>query len=63
MEYVETIPVAQVANEMRTNAMKIKSAILNHTMPIGAVMREEGSTHDRIIIFKTRWEKYKRGEL
>jgi len=63
MDYVETVPVEDVAKAMHTNPMKIKSAILNHTMPIGAVMRDEHSTKDRIIIFKTRWEKYKRGEL
>lgn len=36
MEYIETVPVTEVAKEMRTHPMKIKSAILNHTMPIGA---------------------------
>lgn len=63
MEYVETIPVEEIAKAMRTHPNKIKSGILNHTMPIGAVLRDEHSTKDRVIIFKARWDKYKNGEL
>jgi len=63
MDYIKTVSVEQVAKEMRTHPMKIKSAILNGTMPIGAVMRDDHSTKDRVIIFEARWEKYKNGEL
>ncbi len=60
---VETMTVQEVAALLGTAPMKVKSAILNGTMPIGMVARDEHSTHDRTIIIKTRWEKWIAGEI
>jgi hypothetical protein len=60
---VETLPVAPVAKALGISPMKVKYAILNHTLPIGAVCREPGSTKDRIVIVKERWDKWIAGQL
>ena len=60
---VETVTVQEVADALGVAPMKIKNAILNGTMPIGAVMRDPHSTRDRTIIIKKRYEKWIGGEL
>ena len=52
--------VEEVARALRTSPMKIKSAILNGTMPIGAVMTEGG--RDRVVIIRARWEAWATGK-
>jgi excisionase family DNA binding protein len=39
-DIVETMTVTEVAKRLNTSPMKIKHAILNGTMPIGMVARE-----------------------
>lgn len=46
-----------------TTAGKVKNAILNGTMPIGLVTKEDGSSHDRTIIVKKRFDMWVNGEL
>jgi ribosomal protein L21 len=58
---VELMTVKEVADILKTAPMKIKSGILNGTMPIGTVINE--GKNDRVIIIKTRFEKWIRGEL
>lgn len=53
---VDIISVEDVATALQTAPMKIKSAILNGTMPIGAVLNEGG--RDRVIIIRARWEAW-----
>ena len=60
---VETITVEEVAKALHTAPMKVKSAIKNHTMPIGAVLQTEGSGVERTIVSKTRWVKWLAGEM
>jgi len=58
---VELMTVKEVADILKTAPMKIKSGILNGTMPIGTVINE--GKNDRVIIIKTRFEKWMNGEL
>lgn len=60
---VEVISVREVAFALGVAPAKVKSAIKNGTMPIGAVMHEDGKAKDRTVILKTRWDKWKAGEL
>ncbi len=48
----------EVAKRLGTSPMKLKSGILNGTLPVGAVLRDPGSTQDRIIIVKRRFEAW-----
>jgi hypothetical protein len=63
IERLETVPVIEVAKALGVDAMKVKSAIKNGTMPIGCVCKEEGSSKERTVILRTRWDKWKAGEL
>jgi hypothetical protein len=63
MERVETISVKEVAKALGIAPMKVKCAIKNGTMPIGAVAQEDNSTKERTVIVKVRFEKWIRGEL
>lgn len=60
---LDIVPVNEVAAALGIAPMKVKSGIKNGTMPIGTVVREEGSSVERTVILKTRWEKWKAGEL
>lgn len=53
---VEVVPVEDIAVLLHTHPMKVKSAILNGTMPIGAVMNDGG--RDRVVIIRARWEAW-----
>jgi len=63
IERVEIVPVTEVARSLGIAPMKVKAAIKNGTMPIGAVCTEDRSTKERTVILRTRWEKWKNGEL
>lgn len=63
MERIETISVKEAALALGITPMKVKYAILNGTMPIGLVAREEDSSHDRTVIVKKRFEMWVNGEL
>lgn len=63
LDRVETLPVKEVAGALGIAPMKVKSAILNGTMPIGAVARGENSSKDRIVIIAERYRKWIAGEL
>ena len=56
MKRAEVIEVKEVAEILGTSPMKVKSGILNGTMPIGAVLSEGG--RDRTIIIRARWEAW-----
>lgn len=60
MKKTEVIDVKEVAESLGTSPMKIKSGILNGTMPIGAVLSEGG--RDRTIIIRARWEAWVNGK-
>lgn len=60
---VETVPVTEVAKMLGIAPMKVKSAIKNGTMPIGAVCKDDNSTKERTIIIKTRLQRWLDGEL
>jgi hypothetical protein len=53
---VDIVSAEEDAGVLGTNKTKIKSAILNGTMPIGAVLNEGG--RDRVIIIRARWEAW-----
>ena len=54
------IDVKEIADFLGTSPMKIKSGILNGTMPIGTVLAEGG--RDRTIIIRARWEAWINGK-
>lgn len=56
MKKPEVIDVKEVAEILGTSPMKVKSGILNGTMPIGTVLSEGG--RDRTIIIRARWEAW-----
>ena len=60
---VSTMSAQEVARELGTDPMKIKSAILNGTMPIGLVAKADTSTKDRTIIIRRRYELWLEGKL
>lgn len=62
-EKIDTMSGSEVAQRLGTSFMKVKSGILNHTMPIGTVLHGPGSTKDRVIIVRKRFEKWVNGEL
>lgn len=57
----ELMSAKEVAKILGINTMKVKSAILNGTMPVGAVCNE--GKNDRVVIIKTRFEKWMNGDL
>ncbi len=57
---IELMTAEEVAKALRTSPMKIKSAILNKTMPIGAVLTDGG--RDRVVIIRARWEAWATGK-
>lgn len=63
IQNIETMSTQDVAKILRTSPMKVKAAIKNGTMPIGMVARQDGSSHERTIIIRERWEKWIAGTL
>jgi hypothetical protein len=63
MDKIETLLIADVARALGTSPAKVKAAIKNGTMPIGMVGQEPGSTQERTVIVRTRWEKWINGQL
>lgn len=63
VERLETVPIVEVAKAIGVAPMKVKLAIMNGTMPIGCVTTGDRSEKDRTVILRTRWEKWKAGEL
>jgi len=59
---IEKMTIHEVAAILGTSPMKIKSGILNGTMPIGTVLRDPDSTKDRIIILRPRFEAWIAGK-
>ena len=63
-ESIEFIPVEKVAKELKTTHRKVVLMIKNGTLPIGAVAEPDGDRDHYVCkILKSRWEKYKTGEL
>lgn len=58
---VDTMSLLEVAHALGTSPMKVKAAIKNGTMPIGMVAKEPGSSQERTVIVRTRWEKWING--
>lgn len=54
---IEFIPVQDVAKVLHTTHGKVLSGILNGTLPIGTVVRENGGRR-RGIIPKSRWDAW-----
>ena len=66
VEEVELVPRNEVARAMKMTPLGVSLAILNGTLPIGAVIAPEqtsDSTEYTTKIFKKRWELYKEGKL
>ncbi len=55
---IETLSIREVGSMLKIAPMKVKAGILNGTMPIGTVVNEAGSTKDRVIIIKKRFEAW-----
>jgi hypothetical protein len=64
LQQIETISPAEVCKALNLSHLRLINAILNGTLPIGAVAepKEEGE-HYVVRIYKERYEKYTRGEL
>ncbi len=61
---LETIPAAKVAKVLKLSHRKLIHAILNGTVPIGAVAEPQNDDEHYVIkIYKKRFEKYINGEL
>ena len=58
-----TMDAAEVATILHTTPAKVRSAILNGTMPVGMVGQEDSEKHLRTIIVRKRFEKWMDGEL
>lgn len=58
-----TMSADEVAAILGTTPDKVRSAILNGTMPVGMVGQGDHSTHNRTIIVRKRFEKWLEGEL
>lgn len=59
---VETIPLADVAKILGTSAPRVKAAILNGTLPIGAVFEKSRPGEvDRVTVVKNRFEAWLMG--
>lgn len=54
-----TITLKEVSLQLGINHMVVKEMIRSGRLPIGTVIRPEGSNHDRIIIPRKRWEAWK----
>ena len=53
------VSAREVAAFLHTDVKKVKSGIKNGTMPIGTVLQQDGSTRERIVILRDRWEAWK----
>lgn len=61
---VETIPAAEVCRILKLTHRKLIHAILNGTIPIGAVAEPQSEEEHYVVkIYKKRFEKYINGEL
>lgn len=61
---VETIPAADVCKALKLSHRRLIHAILNGTLPIGAVAEPQSKEEHYVVkIYKTRFEKYIKGEL
>ena len=62
MERSELLMTAkEVAEILGISTMKVKSGILNGTMPIGTVVNE--GKNDRIVVIRKRFDMWMNGEL
>ena len=53
----------EVAEYLGTTPMKVTAAIKNGTMPIGAVLCEDGTgDRERTIILRPRWDAWRTGK-
>lgn len=59
--HIEMVPAAEVAKILGTDPTKIKTGILNGTLPIGCVLNSGG--RDRVIIPRPRLEAWLEGRL
>ena len=61
---IETIPAAKVCKALNLSHRRLIVAILNGTLPIGAVAEPQSEGEHYVVrIYKERYEKYVRGEL
>ncbi|MDL2318189.1 hypothetical protein LJC74_03720 [Eubacteriales bacterium OttesenSCG-928-A19] len=58
-----TMSADEAAKILGTTPDKVRSAILNGTMPVGMVGQGDHSSHNRTIIVRRRFEKWMDGEL
>lgn len=58
-----TMSAEEVADILGTTPDKVRSAILNGTMPVGMVGKGDHSTHNRTIIVRRRFTLWMEGEL
>lgn len=61
---VEIIPAAEVCKVLKLSHRKLVHAILNGTLPIGAVAEPQNEEEHYVVkIYRKRFEKYINGEL
>lgn len=61
---IETIPAEQACKALNLSHRRLIVAILNGTLPIGAVAEPQNEGEHYVVrIYKERYEKYVRGEL
>jgi len=64
MAKLEMVKTEEVAKEMGMESRQVFNAILNGSMPIGAVIKPENENqHYAARILRNRWEKWKEGRL
>ena len=56
-----TIRCKDVAEELNSTHATIKTAIKNGSLPIGFVVTRKGSSIERVVICKERYEAWKNG--
>ena len=58
MNDIETISAAEAAKALHLTHACLKAAIRNGDLPVGFVFTPDGSTQDRVIVVKSRWDAY-----
>lgn len=64
LQEIETLSPLEVCKSLNLTHRKLITAMLNGTLPIGAVAEPQGEGERYVVkIYKNRYEKYVKGEL
>jgi hypothetical protein len=58
----DTVSLTEVAATLGVNKQYVKEMIRAQQLPIGIVFRAPGSSQDRIVIPRKRWEAWRNGQ-